>query len=304
MEYYGGIEAGGPKFVCMVGRGPQEIRAEVRFPTTTSPAETIARAVVFFKQQAQTVNLVAMGVGSFGPVDLDPASPTFGYITNTAKPGWPNTNIVGLLQAELGLPVVIDTDVNVAAFGEYRWGAAQALDPSLYLTIGTGIGGGAVCGGKPLHGLMHPEMGHMLVPHERNLDPFAGVCPFHGDCLEGLASGPAMNERWGQPSETLPDDHPAWDLEAFYLASALVNLTLICSPRRIVLGGGVMQRETLFPRVWGKTQQFLKGYIQSPQIIEAIDRYIVPPALGNQAGVLGAIALAMDSHHKFVHSTT
>ena len=302
MEYYGGIEAGGTKFVCMVGSGPQDIRAEVRFPTT-SPAETVDRAVAFFKQQAQGVNLVAMGVGSFGPVDLDPASPTFGYITNTAKPGWANTNIVGMLQAELGLPVAVDTDVNVAAFGEYRWGAAQALDPILYLTIGTGIGGGAICGGKPLHGLMHPEMGHMPIPHDRNLDPFPGVCPFHGDCLEGLASGPAMNKRWGQPAETLPDDHPAWDIEAHHLAPALANLILIYSPHRIVLGGGVMQREKLFPLVRGKTQRFLNGYIQSPQIIEDIDQYIVPPALGNRVGVLGAIALAMDSRQWVTRTT-
>lgn len=295
MAYYGGIEAGGTKFVCMVGRGPQDIRAEVRFPTTTSPAETVARAVAFFKERAQEVSLAALGVGSFGPVDLERASPTFGYITNTAKPGWAHTNIVGMLQAELDLPVTIDTDVNVAAFGEYRWGAAQALDPILYLTIGTGIGGGAVCSGKPLHGLMHPEMGHILIPHDYNLDPFPGVCPFHDDCLEGLASGPAIHRRWGQPAETLPDDHPAWAMEAHYLALALANLTLVYSPRRIVLGGGVMQREKLFPLLRRKTQSCLKGYIQVPQIIEDIDRYIVPPALGHRAGVLGAIALAMDS---------
>ncbi|MEW5957355.1 MAG: ROK family protein [Chloroflexota bacterium] len=293
MKYYGGIEAGGTKFVCMVGRGPQDIRAETRFPTTASPAETVDRAVAFFKQQA--VSLAAIGIGSFGPVDLDTTSPTFGYITNTAKPGWVNTNIAGMLQAELNLPVVIDTDVNVAAFGEYRWGAGQSLDPILYLTIGTGIGGGAICGGKPLHGLMHPEMGHVLIPHDHSSDPFPGVCPFHGDCFEGLASGPALSQRWGQPAETLPDDHPAWELETHYLALALTNLILSYSPRRIVLGGGVMQHERLFPLLRRKTQQFLKGYIRSPQLGEHIDRYIVPPALGNQAGVLGAIALAMDS---------
>ncbi|MCG3207388.1 MAG: putative fructokinase [Anaerolineae bacterium] len=293
MDYYGGIEAGGTKFVCMVARGPQDIRAELRFPTTANPTETLARAVAFFKQQAQTVNLVVLGVGSFGPVDLEPSSATFGYVTNTAKPGWPNTNIVGLLHAELGIPVVIDTDVNAAAFGEYAWGVNRAIDPLLYLTVGTGIGGGAVCGGKPQHGLTHPEMGHILVPHDRLRDPFPGVCPFHGDCLEGLASGPAMSERWGRTAEMLPDDHPAWGVEANYLAMALVNLILIYSPRRIVLGGGVMQRQALFPLVRAKTQQFLNKYIRMPQLFSDIDQYIVPPVLGNQSGVLGAIALAI-----------
>jgi len=294
MNFYGAIEAGGTKFVCMVGSGPKDIRAEVRFATTT-PTETIGRAAVFFKQHAQDVNLSAIGVGSFGPVDLDPASPTFGYITTTPKPGWANANIVGMLKAELDIPVVFDTDVNAAAFGEYCWGAARGLDPSIYLTIGTGIGGGVICNGKPLHGLVHPEMGHMLMRHDWGLDPFPGVCPFHGDCFEGLAAGPSMKKRWGQPAETLPDDHPAWNIEAHHIAAALANLVLSFSPRRIVVGGGVMQHEGLFPTVRRKTRQFLNGYVQSPQILESMDQYIVPPALGNQAGVLGAIALAQDS---------
>lgn len=295
MNYYGGIEAGGTKFVCMVGRGPEDIKAELRFPTTSNPSETVGRAVAFFKEQAQQVKLTAIGIGSFGPVDLEPTSATFGYITNTAKPGWPNTNVVGMLHTALGVPVVIDTDVNAAAFGEYRWGASPANDPLLYLTVGTGIGGGAVCSGQPQHGLMHPEMGHILIPHNRSQDPFAGVCPFHGDCLEGLASGPAMNDRWGQPAESLPDDHPAWELEAQYLAMAMVNLILIYSPRQIVLGGGVMQRESLYPVVRAKTQQFLNQYIRRPQLTTDIERFITPPVLGNRSGVLGAIALAMNA---------
>jgi len=294
MNLCGGIEAGGTKFVCMVGSGPDDIRAEVRFPTT-SPVETIGRAADFFKQQAHEAHLAAIGIGSFGPVDLDPASPTFGYITTTPKPGWANTNFVGMLRAALDVPIVFDTDVNAAAFGECRWGAAQGLDPIIYLTIGTGIGGGVICNGKPLHGLVHPEMGHMLMRHDRELDPFPGVCPFHGDCFEGLASGPSMKKRWGQPAETLPDAHPAWNIEAHHIAVALANLVLNFSPRRIVVGGGVMQHEGLFPTVRHKTQQFLNGYVQSPQILENMDQYIVPPALGNQAGVLGAIALALDS---------
>ena len=290
----GGIEAGGTKFVCMVGSGPDDIRAQVRFPTT-SPAETIGRAIAFFKQQMQELTLSAIGVASFGPVNLDSTSPTFGYITTTPKPGWANTDIVGGLKAELNIPVIFDTDVNAAAFGEFRWGAGQGLDPVIYLTIGTGIGGGAICNGRPLHGMVHPEMGHILIPHDRELDPFPGVCPFHGDCLEGLACGPAMRQRWGQPAEILPDDYPAWNIEAHHIALALVNLVLCYSPRRVIIGGGVMQREALFPLVRRKVQQLLNGYVHSPQIIENIDQYIVPPALGSQSGVLGAIALAIDS---------
>ena len=294
MSYYGGIEGGGSKFVCMVASGPTDIRAETRFPTT-NPAETLGRAVAFFKQQAQQLTLSAVGVASFGPLSLDSTMPTFGQITNTIKPGWANTAIVGMLEAELNIPVIIDTDVNAAAFAEYWWGAAQALDPILYVTVGTGIGGGVVCRGKALHGLMHPEIGHMLIPHDRKLDSFSGVCPFHQDCFEGLASGTAMRQRWGQPAEMLPDDHPAWKIEAYYIALALANLILSFSPRRIVVGGGVMHHADLFPLVRRNVRQFLNGYIQSPQIIESIDQYIVPPALGNHAGVLGAIALAIDS---------
>jgi fructokinase len=290
----GGVEAGGTKFVCMVGSGPDDVRAQVRFPTT-SPDETIGRVIAFFKQQAQELTLSAIGVASFGPVNLDSTSPTFGYITTTPKPGWANADVVGRLKAELGLPVAFDTDVNGAAFGEHRWGAGQHLDPVVYLTVGTGIGGGVICNGKPLHGLVHPEMGHILIPHDQTLDPFPGVCPFHGDCFEGLACGPSLEQRWGQPAETLPDDHPAWNIEAQHIALALANLILSYSPHRVIVGGGVMQHESLFPLVRRKVQQFLNGYVHSPQIIENIDQYIVPPALGNRSGVLGAIALAMDS---------
>ncbi len=291
---FGGMEAGGTKCSCMIGSGPQDIRAEISIPTT-SPTETIGRIVGFFKQQASGLRLSAVGVGSFGPLDLDPASPTFGYITTTPKPGWAHTNIAGILQEALGLPVVLDTDVNCAAYGEYRWGAARGLDPVVYVTVGTGIGGGVVSCGHPLHGLIHPEVGHLLIPHDRDRDPFPGYCPYHGDCLEGLAAGPALEQRWGQRGETLPDDHPAWELEAHYIALGLANLILTYSPRRIVVGGGVMQRSRLFPTVRGEVKRLLNGYLQSPLIIQDIDRYIVPPALGSRSGVLGAIALARDS---------
>ena len=290
-SFCGGIEAGGTKFVCMVGTGPDDVRAEDRFPTT-SPEETIGRAIRFFREQAAQQPLAGIGVASFGPIDLDPASPTFGFITSTPKAGWANTDVVGALEKALAVPVVFDTDVNAAAFGEYTWGAGQGLDPIVYITVGTGIGGGIVGGGRPVHGLVHPEMGHMLIRHDRETDPFAGNCPYHGDCLEGLASGPALRRRWGESAETLPAEHPAWELEAHYLALALENLVCTLSPQRIILGGGVMQQAALFPLVRQKTVELLNGYVRSPVILQQMDRYVIPPGLGNRAGVLGAIAMA------------
>jgi fructokinase len=290
MQLYGGIEAGGTKFVCAVGSGPDDLRAEVRFPTTT-PEETIGRAIAYFQEQARLVDLAAIGIAAFGPVDPNPASLTFGYITSTPKPRWSNTDLAGAVSRALGLPVGFDTDVNGAALGEQRWGAAQGLDTFLYFTIGTGVGGGGMVGGKLMHGLVHPEMGHMRLPHDWQADPFKGTCPFHGDCFEGLAAGPALHARWGQPAETLPPDHPAWELEARYIALALANFIVTISPQRIILGGGVMSSPHMFPTVRSQVQQFLNGYVQSPAILEHIDEYIVAPGLGNRAGVLGAIAL-------------
>ncbi len=288
---YGGIEAGGTKMVCAVGTGPGDIRAETRFPTTT-PEETIAQAIHFFREQQTRQKLAAIGIASFGPVDPNPASPTFGYITSTPKPHWANVDFAGTIKRTLGVPVGFDTDVNGAALGEYRWGAAQGLRTFVYLTIGTGVGGGVLAEGRLLHGLLHPEIGHIRIPHDLQADPFPGICPFHGDCFEGLACGPAITARWQQPSGTLPPDHPAWQLEAHYLASALVSLVCTLSPQRIVLGGGVMLQDQLFPMVRREVQTLLNGYIQSPDIIENSESYIVPPGLGSEAGVLGAIALA------------
>jgi fructokinase len=290
MPLLGGIEAGGTKFVCAVGTGPDDFRAETRFPTTT-PEETIGQAVAFFQEQAQKEPLAAIGIASFGPVDPNPASPTFGYITTTPKPHWAQTDLAGALGRALGVPVGFDTDVNGAALGEYRWGAAQGLDTFIYLTIGTGLGGGGLVNGRLMHGLIHPEMGHVRLPRHPD-DPYPGACPFHGDCLEGMAAGPALQGRWGRRAETLPLDHPAWEFEAHYLAYGLVNFICTLSPQRIILGGGVMEQAHLFPLVRRKTQELLNGYVQSSEIIERIDRYIVPPGLGNRAGVLGAIALA------------
>lgn len=292
----GGIEAGGTKFVCAVGTGPDDLRAETRFPTTT-PAETLAQALAFFREQSQIHGpLAAIGIASFGPADPDPASPTYGHITATPKPGWSNTDFGGTIARELGLPVRFDIDVNGAALAEYRWGAAQGLASAVYLTIGTGIGGGAIIDGRLLHGLVHPEMGHMRLPRDPAADPYAGHCPFHGDCLEGLAAGPAIAERWSRPAFELPPEHPAWELEAHYLALALHTIICVLSPQRIVMGGGVMEQPQIFPLLHRKLQQSLNGYVQSPAILERIDQYVVPPALGNRAGVLGAIALGLEVH--------
>ncbi|MCR4407449.1 MAG: ROK family protein [Anaerolineae bacterium] len=294
LPLWGGIEAGGTKFVCAVGTGPGDLRAEVRFSTTT-PQETIGQAIRFFRQQQEKEPLAAIGIASFGPVDPNPASPTFGYITTTPKPGWAHTDFAGAIRRALGVPVGFDTDVNVAALGEHRWGAAQGLDTFIYLTIGTGIGGGGIINGQLIHGLLHPEMGHIRIPHDWDSDPYPGCCPYHGDCLEGLAAGPAMEGRWGQPADTLPADHPAWPLEAHYLALSLVNFICTLSPQRIIMGGGVMQQQQLFPLVRREVQELLGGYIQATMILERIDDYIVPPGLGNRAGVLGAIALAQQT---------
>ena len=276
----GGLEAGGTKFVCAVGRGP-DIVAESRFATTT-PAETLARAVEFFKGQPP---LAALGIASFGPIDLDTRSPAFGFITATPKPGWAHTDVVGPLRRALGVPIAFDTDVNCAALAEQRWGAARDATSVVYVTVGTGIGGGAIVNGHPVHGLVHPEMGHVRIPHDQAADPFPGACPHHGDCWEGLASAPALAARWGQPPETLPDAHPAWDLEARYLALGLVDVILTLSPERIVLGGGVMSRPGLLERVRANVKGLISGYVRSAEI--------VAPALGDHSGVLGAIALAL-----------
>ncbi len=291
MPLFGGIEAGGTKFVCAVGTGPDDLRAEIRFPTTT-PQETISKALAFFREQAKHEPLKAIGIASFGPIDPDPQSPTFGYVTTTPKPGWAHTDFAGAVRRALGVPVGFDTDVNVAALGEWRWGAAQGLDTFIYLTIGTGIGGGGMVNGKLIHGLMHPEMGHIRIPHDWQADPYPGYCSYHGDCFEGLAGGPALEGRWGQRGETLPPDHPAWALEAHYLALGLVCFICTLSPQRIIMGGGVMEQAHLLPMVRRRVQELLNNYIQAEAIQKHIEQYIVRPALGNRSGVLGAIALA------------
>ena len=274
MTVFGGIEAGGSKWNCAVGTGPDDLRAVSTIATAT-PDETIGEAVGFFDREGP---VDAIGIGSFGPVDL-----ARGVITTTPKPGWAHTDVSGEIGRRLGVPVVFDTDVNAAALGEHRWGALQGLDVCCYVTVGTGIGGGILVGGTPVHGLQHPEVGHLRIPHDRDEDPFPGVCPFHGDCWEGLASGPAMEARWGRPADEVADDAP-WALEARYLALGVLALMAVVSPQRIVVGGGVLNRRGLLELVQRQLDQLVSGYVAVPEL--------VPPALGARAGVLGALALA------------
>ncbi len=293
---FGGIEAGGTKFVCAVGTGPTDLRARMELPTT-SPEETIGRVVKFFQNQAKHEPLAAVGIGSFGPIEVHSSSPHFGYITSTPKAGWRDVDLVGPVRRAFNLPVGFDTDVNAAALGEHQWGAARGLDTFVYITVGTGIGGGGMVEGNLIHGLLHPEMGHLRIAHDTQADPFAGVCPFHGDCWEGLATGPSLEARWGTKGQALPPDHPAWKLEAHYLALGVTSLVCALSPQRIILGGGVMKQASLMSLVRRETQELLNGYIQAAEITEHIEQYIVAPELGDNAGVLGAIALASAAAH-------
>lgn len=280
MTAFGGLETGGSKWECAIGTGPDDLRASRTIPTTT-PAETIARTIAFFEQEGP---VEALGIGSFGPIDTRPASPTWGYITTTPKPGWAHTDVGQEFQRRLDIPVAFDTDVNAAALGEHRWGAAKALDTFCYVTVGTGIGGGGMARRYLLHGLVHPEFGHLRIPHDLEADPFPGVCPYHGDCWEGLASGRAIEARWGRPAVEL-DESAVWELEGRYLAHGLVCVISVLSPERIVLGGGVMNRPGLLALIQSEVSELLNGYLD-------VTPPISPPGLGSRSGVLGAIALA------------
>jgi fructokinase len=282
MSMFGAIEAGGTKFVCGIGTGPEDF-VTTQIPTT-SPDATVAEALAWIGEQTSS-RLSAVGIGSFGPVDLKT-----GYITSTPKAGWRNYDLAGAVEKGLGVPVRFDTDVNAAVLGEARWGAARDVSNCLYLTIGTGIGGGAIVGGQIVHGLTHPEMGHIRIPHDVTADPYSGACPYHGDCLEGLASGPAIEERWGVPGRDLAPDHPAWILEAQYLAFGIANLVCTLSPERILIGGGVMRQSQLYEMIRRAVGRILGGYVEKvPEI--------GPPQLGELAGVLGALALAEGKNH-------
>ena len=288
MTVFGGIETGGSKWECAVGTGPDDLRATETFSTTT-PTETVGRAVAFFEREGP---VAALGVGSVGPGDRIHTSPTRGPVTTTPKPGWANADVAPELHRRLSVPVAFDTDVNAAALGEHRWGAAQGLETFCYITVGTGIGGGGMAGGRLLHGLVHPEFGHLRIPHDTAADPFAGFCPYHGDCWEGLASGLAIEARWGKPPEELAGNEEVWELEAHYLALGLVCVISVLSPQRIIVGGGIGTVPGLLPRVRRHVVQLLNGYLSSAAVGDGIDDFIVTPALGPRSGVLGAIALA------------
>ena len=284
------LESGGTKMVAALSRGPGEILCPERIPTTT-PVETISRLVAYFTRvSSEFEKPEALVVGTFGPADLDPRSPTYGFITATPKPYWAQTDLLGPLQKALGVPVVFETDVAASLYGEATWGAAQGMKHAAYFTVGTGIGGAVMIDGEILHGIGHPEMGHMRVSRHAK-DDFKGSCPFHSDCLEGMASGTSMSERWGLPAENFLADHPAWVIEASYLAQACLNLLMIAPPERIILGGGVMHQEQLFPLVRTELSRLLDGYLAYEQLRGNLEDFIVPPALGDDAGVLGCVAL-------------
>lgn len=280
---YGLVEAGGTKFVLGVASDKDNIIATTRIPTTT-PSETITAMCEWFAAQGK---IDAVGVASFGPLDLDKSSATWGYITATTKPHWSNTDIAGPLKAALGCPVAIDTDVNGAALAESIWGTGQGQRSVLYFTVGTGIGGGAVIDGRILQGLSHPEMGHIRLPRHADDHDFAGACPFHGDCLEGLASGPAIIARWGASLSKLPADHPAHRIIAYYLTQIVVTMQAIFEPDRIIFGGGVMATPGLIDNVRSQAAELGKGYFKGDPT-----EVVQLPGLGDKAGLLGALALA------------
>ena len=283
----GALEAGGTKMVCCIGEADGTIHERATFDTGR-PETTVPLLIRYFHDR----KIDALGIGSFGPVDLHRDSPTYGYITRTPKEGWRDFPLSPLLRDALDVPTAIETDVNIAAIGEVTYGAAKGYSNIVYVTVGTGIGGGALIDGKPLHGLVHPEMGHLILhPMPDDPDP-EGVCPYHKGCLEGLASGPAIENRWGLPAAQLPEDHKAWDLEVEYLSQMCANMVYVLSPECIVLGGGVMHQLHLFPRIRQRTLDLLGGYIRNNRLLEAPESYLVPPGLGDDSGVVGALILA------------
>lgn len=291
MAYFIGIEGGGTKFVCAYGSGPNDLQGRTVIRTET-PDITMRALAEYIRDVQSKVTISGIGASIFGPLDLDLDSPKYGYITTTPKHDWINFDFVGTLKREFNCPVGFDTDVNAAAISEYRWGAAQNISDVLYLTIGTGIGGGLIVNNQLVHGAMHPEMGHILIPQHKD-DNFSGVCEYHGNCLEGLASGPAIKDRWQVKSALdLPETHPGWEIEASYLGLALANYTLTLSPKRIIVGGGVMRQDHLLPKIRRQLISHLGGYIQNQTVIQGIDNYVVKPGLEENAGVLGAIAIA------------
>lgn len=283
----GALEAGGTKMVCSTGDENGNIFSRISLPTKR-PEETMPQIIDFFAK----AGIEALGIGSFGPIDPRETSPTYGYITSTPKEHWRNYPLLSTLRDALSVPAAIDTDVNAAALAEYTLGAARGLSSCLYVTVGTGVGGGLVVENNLVHGLVHPEFGHFFLrPHPDDPTPH-GFCPYHDGCLEGLATGPSIEKRWGQRAETLPPDHPAWALEAHYLAQMCMTAIVVFSPEKIILGGGVMQQEHLFAPIRQNVIDMLGGYVQHPAILSEIDDFIVPPGLSVNSGVTGALLLA------------
>lgn len=285
----GALEAGGTKMVCAIGNENGELEKRISVPTQ-EPAVTVPQLLAFFQEEG----VEAIGIGCFGPVDLNRESGTYGYITSTPKLAWTNYNMVGAFREALGVPVGFDTDVNGAVLGEVCFGAARGCETAVYITVGTGVGVGVYANGRLLHGLLHPEAGHMLMARHPK-DSYAGKCPFHPDCLEGLAAGPAIMERWGKPAAELAGQEEVWELESYYIAQAVTNYILTLSPQKIILGGGVMHQKQLFPQIRRKVAGMLNGYICHDAVLGGIDRYIVPPALGEDPGIKGALMLGKNA---------
>lgn len=290
MKTYGALEAGGTKMVLSVMDETGNVQDQTRVPTKT-PEETMPEMIAFFAAHS----ISALGIGGFGPLNLDRRSPRYGSIMETPKTAWRHFPLLQAFRDPLQVPVGLDTDVNAAALAEACLGAAKGKENCLYVTVGTGIGGGVIIHGKPVHGLMHPEIGHISVVPEPD-DPMPrGVCPYHPHCLEGLASGPAIEKRWGKPGAELPPDHPAWELESAYLAQLCANAVLSFSPEVIILGGGVMQQKFLLPMIRERVLQLLNGYIAHPAIVSEMENYIVEPGLGTKSGITGAFLLAKEA---------
>lgn len=285
---YGGIEAGGTKMICVIGDENGRIIDRMQIPTKT-PEETMPIMIDYFKDK----DIKALGIACFGPIDLNKDSKTYGYITSTPKLAWKNYDIVGAFKKELGVPIGFDTDVNGSLLGEITWGCAKGLTDALYLTIGTGVGGGVMAGGKLLHGMLHPELGHIKMAVADG-DTYKGKCPYHGTCFEGMAAGPAIEERWGKKAIELADNDKVWDLESTYIAQALSTYILTLSPQIIILGGGVMHQKQLFPLIRKKVLEQLNGYVLTKELAD-IDNYIVPASLNDDQGIMGSIKLAMDA---------
>jgi fructokinase len=290
-----GVELGGTKCVCILGTGPDDVRALERLDTgeREQTLQQIEAVLDRWKQQHGAPR--ALGIASFGPVNLLPDSPTYGFITSTSKIGWRDTNVARRLARHTAVPVGFDTDVNGAALAEGRWGAGRGFNDFAYVTVGTGVGVGSIVRGRSVYGMNHTELGHIRVVRKKG-DEFAGVCPYHGDCIEGLASGPAIEARARKAAALLAEDDPTWEFVAHGLAQLLHTMVLTTAPRRIMLGGGVMANQPhLFARIRHELKKSLAGYVEAPEVGEGLAKFIVPPGLGTLSGPLGALALAADA---------